>query len=146
MRLFLLLFVSISAFAVEAEDLVGVWHTADQEAKVQIERCGQKFCGKIIYLKEAIYAADDDQGMAGKPKVDRENPDKKLRDRQVVGLEILSGFRFKDGKWSGGTIYDPESGKTYKCKITLRNDGKLEVRGFIGFSLLGRTEIWTKAQ
>ena len=82
--------------------------------------------------------------MAGKAKIDRENPDKSKRNTPIMGLVFMEGFSF-DGKiWSGGTIYDPDNGKTYKCKITLVNDKKLKVRGYIGVSLIGRTEIWTR--
>ncbi len=88
---------------------------------------------------------DDDGGMPGKEKVDRENPDPALRSRPVIGLRIFEGFTYDgDGRWKNGTIYDPASGKTYSCKIRLQDDGSLKVRGFIGISLLGRTEIWTR--
>ncbi len=60
-------------------------------------------------------------------------------------MQLMTDFTLA-GKdiWEGGKIYDPESGKTYKCKLTLIDPNRLEVRGFIGFSLLGRTEVWTK--
>jgi uncharacterized protein (DUF2147 family) len=83
--------------------------------------------------------------MAGKEKVDRENPDATLRTRKIVGLVLMSGFVF-DGKgtWQKGTIYDPDNGKTYKSKIKITDGGVLKVRGFIGVSLIGRTSQWTR--
>ena len=142
---FVLLFVSCtSLFAASPDDIVGVWNTADNDGKVEIYKCGSHYCGKITDLKEKVYPADDKQGMAGKAKIDRENPDKSKRNTPIMGLVFMEGFSF-DGKiWSGGTIYDPDNGKTYKCKITLVNDKKLKVRGYIGVSLIGRTEIWTR--
>ena len=126
------------------DQIAGAWNTANNDAIVEIYECGNHFCGKIIDLKEKVYAADDEQGMAGKPKVDRENPDKSKRATPIIGLVIMEGFSY-DGKiWSGGVIYDPDNGKTYKCKITLVDDNTLKVRGFIGFSLLGRTEVWKR--
>jgi uncharacterized protein (DUF2147 family) len=63
----------------------------------------------------------------------------------LIGLVILKDFAFngKD-KWEDGTIYDPNNGKTYSCVIRLKNESALEVRGYIGISLLGRTEVWTR--
>ena len=64
-----------------------------------------------------------------------------------MGLELMTGFKF-DGKgtWKKGTIYDPDNGKTYKCKIKVGDDGALNGRGFIGVSMLGRTSVWTRVE
>ena len=74
----------------------------------------------------------------------RENPDEALRDRPILGLQIMSDFEY-DGndKWKKGTIYAPDDGKTYKSKMSLSED-VLKVRGYIGISMLGRTEEWTR--
>jgi len=98
-----------------------------------------------VWLKEPFYPTGDAQGMAGKPKVDRNNPDVALRSRPLIGLPLVSGFHFAGAdEWTGGTIYDPENGKTYSCKITLMSNGSLKVRGYIGISLFGRTTAWTR--
>ena len=65
-----------------------------------------------------------------------------LRTRPLLGLDLLSQYQYKDGKWQG-QLYDPESGKTYKSQITLGSDGKLQMRGYIGMPMLGRTAMWT---
>ena len=63
----------------------------------------------------------------------------------MQGLTILEGFSYQEENlWSGGTIYDPNSGKTYKCKLSLNDDGTLKVRGYVGVSLFGRTEVWKR--
>ena len=78
-------------------------------------------------------------------KTDAKNPDPALRGRPLVGLEIFKDFRYEgNGEWSGGSIYDPNSGKTYSCKIKLIGTDTLKVRGFIGIALIGRTELWTR--
>ena len=84
----------------------------------------------------------------GKPKKDKENSDKELRSRPVLGLEILTGFVFDDDEWEDGDIYDPKNGKTYSCYMKFNDDTKdeLKVRGYIGFSLLGRTTYWTRVE
>jgi uncharacterized protein (DUF2147 family) len=122
---------------VKADDITGIWLThGDKPAKIQVYRTGQQFYGKIVFLQFPIEN--------GKPRVDRNNPDKSLQDRPLLGLELLRGFQFDKDEWNGGHIYDPESGKTYSCTISLKDGNTLKVRGYIGISLLGRTEIWTR--
>lgn len=136
-RLFLLIatLLSFNAFAIDADDIVGVWWSPEQKTKVQIQKNDSQYFGKIIAVRPE-----------SKDRQDKNNPDDSLKTRPILGLEILSGFKF-DGEelWEKGTIYDPESGKTYKCKMWF--DGKkdlLKIRGFIGFSLLGRTAEFTR--
>ena len=70
-----------------------------------------------------------------------------LRERPLIGLEIFEGFEYKGkGRWKGGTIYDPNSGNTYRCIVTRVDDDTLKVRGYIGVSLLGRTELWQRVR
>ncbi|MGH8371304.1 MAG: DUF2147 domain-containing protein [Gammaproteobacteria bacterium] len=141
---------TLSAHAVLAADqngdvILGTWVTEGGKSHVEITQQNGHYEGRISWLKESDYPADDTQGMAGKPKIDRENPDRTLRSRPIIGLPLLSGFSYAgDGVWTDGNIYDPESGKTYRCKMTLMLDGSLRVRGYVGISLFGRTTIWTR--
>ena len=82
----------------------------------------------------------------GKPKVDKNNEEESLRSRPVIGVPLLKGFEWDDDIYEDGTIYDPENGKTYSCEITFDGNDKLNVRGYIGFSLLGRTTYWTRVK
>lgn len=142
---FLFLLFTLQVSAGENDAILGTWTTKNAKSQVQIYSCGAFVCGKIISLKEPVYPSDDKKGMAGQTKIDRENPDPKLRKRPLIGLEILKNFkRVEKGLWKKGTIYDPESGNTYKCKLTLQSPKVLKVRGYIGFSFIGRTEIWTR--
>jgi uncharacterized protein (DUF2147 family) len=140
---------SAPILAADGDAIVGLWATDPEgeggQAHIEIYADGDRYNGKIVWLDEPIYPSDDEQGMAGKEKVDRENPDASLRDRKIIGLILMEGFVF-DGKgtWQKGTIYDPDNGKTYKSKVKLTNDGVLKVRGFIGVSLIGRTSQWTR--
>ena len=129
--------------AVAGDRVLGLWLTEKADAQVRIERVGDRYQGAIVWLKEPQYPADDDQGMAGRTKVDRENPDPVRRAKPIIGLRIVEGFRFVDDEWREGRIYDPENGKTYKCRMWF--DGEtLRVRGYIGISLLGRSTRWTR--
>lgn len=129
----------------KGDEILGVWHTAEDKSQVQIFKDGAHYCAKIISLKEPNWPADDKEGMGGKPKNDRGNPDPKLRSRPIVGLQIMSDFVFA-GKnlWDNGRVYDPENGKTYKCKLSLTATNRLEMRGYVGIPLFGRTEVWTR--
>lgn len=122
----------------KADDIIGVWLTGGKEpAKIQIYRSGEKFYGKIIWLKNPTEN--------GKQRMDTNNPDETKRNNPVMGTVILSGFRFDgDEEWKGGDIYDPESGKTYSSYMYLKDTNTLKVRGYVGISLFGRTETWTR--
>ncbi|WP_336518502.1 DUF2147 domain-containing protein [Pollutibacter soli] len=122
-----------------ADEILGIWLTAGKEpAKIQIYKTENKFYGKIVWMKNPTEA--------GVVRTDKNNPDKNKRSQPIVGLQILRSFTF-DGKkeWEAGTIYDPENGKTYSCYISLKDKNTLKVRGYIGVSLLGRTEIWSRS-
>jgi uncharacterized protein (DUF2147 family) len=148
--LVLSLTLPLAAPADEAGAILGRWTTAEAKSIVEIYERDGLYHGRIVALKEPLYPEDpahDDyvEGLAGKPKVDRNNPDEALRGRPIVGLNLMSGFGYDgDNVWSGGTIYDPESGKTYKCKLTLVAPDELNVRGYVGISLFGRTTTWTR--
>jgi uncharacterized protein (DUF2147 family) len=138
--------------AAQADDIVGVWATDPEgeggQAHIEIFKEKGTYHGRIVWLEEPVYLPDNDEGMPpGNAKVDNNNPDEDLRDRPIIGLQIMQGFSWAgDGEWKGGTIYDPDNGKTYKCKMRLDDDDVLHVRGFIGFSLLGRTSEWTRVE
>ncbi len=142
----LILVLCLCGVAVGAgpDDVTGRWLNQDKDAVINIYKCGSLYCGNITWLKEPNFPADDKKGMAGLQKIDRENPDASLRKRPIQGLVILWGFKYSgDNLWEDGRIYDPKEGKTYKCKMTLAGD-KLNIRGFIGISLIGRTNVWTR--
>jgi uncharacterized protein (DUF2147 family) len=126
-----------------ADRVVGLWLTEERDAHIRVVKAGDSYEGTIVWLREPLYPADDDGGMAGQPKVDRENPDPARHAAPIVGLRIVQGFRFRDDEWKDGTIYDPNNGKTYRCRMWF--DGEtLRVRGYIGISLLGRSTSWTR--
>lgn len=143
--LFSLLFVAGSTFAAGSDDILGVWYNQEKDAKIEIIKCGDTYCGKIVWLKEPEYPAGSTEGVPGTQKLDHNNPDKELRKRPVMNLQIMHGFAFAgDSRWKDGKIYDPKNGKTYSAKIKLVSPQQLDLRGYIGISLLGRTAIWTK--
>lgn len=136
----LVAFIIVSGAVFAQKDRIeGVWYNQEKTAKIEIYKAkNTKFYGKIVWLKEPE--------KNGKPKVDENNPDKTKRNDPLLGLLVLKGFE-KDGEdgYEDGTIYDPKNGKTYSCIITHKGD-KLDVRGYVGISWIGRTAVWTKAE
>lgn len=133
------LFTVMSFAQTKADDIVGIWLTTGKEpAKIQIYKSGEKYFGKIVWLKNATEN--------GVPRFDKNNSDKNKQNQKILGLVILKGFRFDgDDEWEDGEIYDPESGKTYNCYLSLKDINTLKVRGYVGISFLGRTELWTRS-
>jgi uncharacterized protein (DUF2147 family) len=137
--LLLVLLCTVSGVAMAQDAIERVWYNQEKTAKVQVFKATDgKYYGKIVWLKEP-------NNEEGKPKVDKNNPDKAKKSTPLMGLQLLKGFK-KDGEtgYEDGTIYDPKNGKTYSCKINRKGE-TLEVRGYVGISLLGRTTTWTKA-
>lgn len=119
--------------------IVGVWKTGEGTAMVKIYKNGDKYQGRVVWLKEP----NDPE--TGKPKVDKNHPEEASRTRPVLGLINVWGFTYKeDNTWDDGNIYDPKNGSTYSCTIRMPNPNTLEVRGYIGVSLIGRTDVWTR--
>jgi uncharacterized protein (DUF2147 family) len=139
-----LLLAATTAFGAGTSDILGIWNTEKNQSKVEIFKCGEKICGKIIWLKKPTYT-DSKDGAVGTPVLDHKNPDPALKTRPILGLRLLEGFtEVEDGTWGNGTCYDPRSGKTYRGKIHLAAPDRLELRGYIGIPLFGRSTVWTR--
>lgn len=136
-----MLVVGLSAHAQKkADDILGVWWNAEKTSKIEVYKTGDKYFGKIIHLEEP----NDEKG---KPKIDKDNPDAKLRNRPLLGMVILKNLEHDGGgEFEDGEIYDPKSGKTYSANAKLVGKDKLDLRGYVGISLIGRTSSWTRAE
>jgi uncharacterized protein (DUF2147 family) len=139
---FLLLMGSSFAPTTDNTDaIVGVWKTGEGNAMVRIYKNGDKYQGKIVWLKEP----NDPE--TGKPKQDKNHPDEANKTRALLGMINIWGFTYKENNlWDDGNIYDPKNGSTYSCTIKMINPNSLEVRGYIGVSIIGRTDNWTRQQ
>jgi len=134
-------FYSTFLFAqTESDAILGVWETGNGKARVKIDKVGEKFYGKVVWLREPL-------NEEGKPKVDKNNPEENLRSVPLLGYKLIKDFSYKGEKtWEDGNIYDPENGSTYSCTIKMTDENTLDVRGFIGVSLFGRTDVWKRVQ
>lgn len=136
--LLLVFLMNSVAMAQNPDAILGVWKTGEGTAMVQISKKGEKYFGKVVWLK---VPNDPD----GKVRTDVNNPDPKLQSRPLKGLENLRNFVHKGDKtWEDGNIYDPKTGNDYSCEMNLVDDNTLEVRGYIGVSLFGRTDVWKR--
>ncbi|HWY09875.1 MAG TPA: DUF2147 domain-containing protein [Bacteroidia bacterium] len=116
----------------KASDIIGTYMNPEADGVIKIYENAGKYFGKIIWTKNP-------------DRLDESNPDVTKRTQKRRGLVIMNNFKFDgDDTWEDGTIYDPKNGKTYDCKVTRDAKGNLDIRGFIGISLLGRTSHFTK--
>lgn len=127
-----------------AAAVLGVWTTPNDKSRVHIYRnANGSFAGKIVWLKQPDYPAGyKNKALAGKPKVDIHNPEKAMRSRPVLGMDVLTGFEYSpsDHDWRKGKCYDPEEGKTYTCRMWLKNPDTLMVRGYVW--IFHKTQKW----
>lgn len=117
---------------------IGRWYAEGGAAQVEVSDCGGDLCGRVMWLRSPF----DENGCELR---DRYNPDPALRERPVVGVQILAGLEASgDHVWTGGEIYDPASGNTYHCTLSFEDENRLRLRGYIGVPLFGRTTTWIR--
>ena len=123
----------IPLFAMSNGDtILGEWISENKDGKIVIFKQADRYYGKITWGKTP-------------GRKDTNNPDSRLRNRELVGSVILKEFVYKGGSWENGTIYDPNSGKTYDCILKVKdNNQKLDIRGFVGMAMFGRTSTWSR--
>ena len=136
---FTLICALVPVMSALAQDVIGKWKLDDGSAIVEVYKQGEAFNGKIVWLKNPT---EPD----GTPAKDDQNPDKALRNRQILGLNMLSGLKKSGSEYTGGLIYDPGNGKTYNCSMKVEGD-VLKVRGSLDKKgLIGRTMDWYRVK
>ncbi|NOZ46275.1 MAG: DUF2147 domain-containing protein [Chlorobi bacterium] len=137
----LTLLFSVNLIFAQANKVVGYWLTEDGDSKVKIFKATNgKYYGNIVWL-------DEPNEEDGTPKIDDENPNEELQTRPIMNLQILKDFKYDedDSEWNDGEIYDPKTGNTYSCYMWFEGE-ELHVKGYIGFSFIGRSTVWTKTE
>ena len=129
----ILLFVSTSIFS---QSILGKWKSIDEETNkdesvIEIYQDNGLFYGKIIQLLDPQKKGIVCESCKGKNK-----------NKPIEGLVIINGLKRDENEWSGGKVLDPKNGKEYKCFITLKDNNTMKLRGYIGFSVFGRTAYW----
>ena len=121
------------------DDIIGIWKDGKGKGHVQIFKKNGKYYGKVVWL-------NNPKDVNGNPKVDRKNPNAALREKPLIGLTMLKDFQYEDGEWTGGQIYNPSDGKEYKAYMKLKDRNTLDVRGYVGISLFGKTDTWIRVK
>jgi len=131
-------FVGMLAFSQTNSDIVGEWYNAEKDAVITLFEENETVSGKITWME---FPNDDN----GNPKTDPLNPDQKLKSRARMGMVMMTGFAYdEDNVWNDGELYDPKRGKTYSGMMTLKDKNTIDLRGYIGFSFIGRSSTWTR--
>ena len=131
-------FVGLLAFSQTNADIVGEWYNAEKDAVITLFEENETVSGKITWMQ---FPNDDN----GNPKTDPLNPDENLKSRARMGMVMMSGFAYdEDRVWDDGELYDPKKGKTYSGMMTLKDKNTIDLRGYIGFSFIGRSSTWTR--
>lgn len=132
-----------TAFGADPGDaIVGQWMSTRRNVKVQVYQDGTEFKGKVIWFKD-----NDDLSKPMTTRTDENNPDPKLRQRKVLGMQVLSKLQYNanSGRWENGRIYDAKSGRTWSSVAYLDDEGILNVKGFWQFEFIGRTMRFRKS-
>lgn len=140
LRSFLFVVLLSASFILNGQTIFGKWNSFDEdtneiESVIEVYEKDGKAFAKIVKITDP----ERQEATCFKCKGKR-------KDQKILGMDILTGLKKKEDEWSGGKILDPKNGKEYKCYIKLLDDNTLKLRGYIGFSLLGRTAIWKRAE
>ena len=127
--------ISVVSAADERSTVVGFW--ASDTSIFEIQLVEDSLQGVVRALRNPNYLEEENTGRTGEPRTDDNNPDESLRTRPILGISMFSEYRFDD-QWQG-KIYDPESGNTYQSLMKINRDKNLEIRGYVGMPMFGRT-------
>ena len=136
-----LIFMSVNTlFAQNATDILGVWLNKEKDAQIEIYKEKEQFFGKIVWLAIA-------KNKNGEWMLDVKNPDEKLQTRKKLGMTVMHNLVWDadDKEWNNGKIYDAREGDTYSLFAKTNGLDILDLRGYIGFSLFGKTTRWTRS-
>ena len=124
-----------TAARVPGDEILGEWWTENNEGRIRITRDKEGY-----YRGTTSCCARD-----GKPTLDVNNPKPELRNRSTLGIVIIWKLKYEDGEYVDGYVYNPRDGKTYRMEMKVIDSDTLKIRGYMGISLLGQTQVWKRA-
>lgn len=141
-RYIFLLSIFFSGFSLAAQDgnpnqIVGVWKSPSNELMIKIDKVGNHFQGRIVWLE---------MSEGNQPVLDENNPEERLRKMPLKGNKIIQELSFDSSKseWDGGTFYNYTEGKLYNCHVTLHNSGQIKITKYLLNHQDGVVETWTR--
>ena len=115
--------------------IVGTWESDQKDVRMEYFQDGDHYSARLLWGNKIVEADNVTS------KTDAKNPDPSLRSRNIIGIVSLTGLNWNGKEYVDGKIYDPPSGKTYSCKAWMEGE-KLQLRGFLGMSMMGKTVSW----
>ncbi|MCI2228351.1 DUF2147 domain-containing protein [Polaribacter sp. MSW13] len=139
-KTFLFLVLSVLSVSINSQTIFGKWNSINEETEkidsvIEVYEDNGKAYAKIIEITDKT----KEKNLCELCKDENKN-------KPILGMNILTGLEKNGNEWSGGNILDPRSGKIYKCYIKLINKNKLKIRGYMGFSLFGKTAYWERSK
>ena len=139
--LLILLLISSTIFRATAsgnpDAILGVWANSSNKGHIEIYKHQGKYYGRIIWLQNPV-------DHTGKPKVDKANQREEAKERPILGLVTLRDFCYDEDQWKDGKVYNPGDGKEYNAYMKMKDYKTLMLRGYVGISLFGKTEVFTR--
>lgn len=143
MILFILLafFNRAPTYVANADTITGKWMSTEKNLLVEVFKTGNEYKAKVLWFDDV-----DNKKRPVDIRQDTENPDKNLRNRKIIGLQVMHGLYYntKDNEWQGGKIYDPTTGREWSAKAWINKEGVLKVRGFWHFTIFGKNMSFKK--
>ena len=121
----------------QADRIIGQWESVIKDGRMEFYAEGKTYAARLLWGTKAV-AADGKTS-----KKDLKNPDPAKRSQDILGMTYITGLAYDNGDYTGGSIYNPLDGKTYRCKIHLAGD-ELYLRVYVGVPLLGETRVWRR--
>lgn len=118
-----------------SDQIVGIWFNEDRTNKIEIYKTKDSYSGKVVWISQL-------DGHPGTQPKDKHNPNPDLRSRNIMGMDIMTGLRYEEGKWIKGTIYSPKRGVYANCKVELLSKNRLKL--FVSKSGITKTQTWTR--
>ncbi len=139
MKSLLIIIITILSAVSYGQSILGKWQTFDDKTK-------EKKAIIEIFKTDNLYFAKITESFVSEKNAICKTCKGDKRDQPIIGLIIIDNLKRDGDEYNGGTILDPENGKTYKCFLKLINNNKLKIRGYLGFSLFGRTQYWIRKE
>lgn len=121
-----------------ADAIVGTWKSSNLDYNIELYKSDTEYEGKIVDTKKRV--------SKNKPLLDKLNPQRSLRNQPIIGMTNVTGFEYNsyDDIWEDGILYNPGTGQTMKCTISMKDNNTLEVTGFLGFALTEVSMTWKR--